>query len=136
METPPKPRNQVAVAGTDEKEVMAICRFIEEGEYRTTMCHSLAELEATLSEPCMAAILDLDSVQLDNRTIRALTHRHPATCFLCASRAHFHPDLQDAIGHHLFACLVKPVDPDELHYFLRCIRDSQRESRGPPLQEG
>jgi DNA-binding NtrC family response regulator len=125
----------VAVTGADEEDAMAICRFIEKGAYQTTMCHNLAELETALSEPCMAVILDLDSLSLDNRKIRALTHRHPATCFLCTSRASFHPDLQDAIGHHLFACLLKPVDPDELHYFLRCIRDSKKESRGPPSRE-
>jgi hypothetical protein len=84
----------------------------------------------------MAAILDIDSVPLENRTIRALTLSHTATCFLCASKKRLHPDLQDVISNHLFACLRKPVDPEELHYFLNCIRDSETESRGPPVRSG
>ena len=136
MEANPKPKNLVAVMGADAKDVAAICRIIEEGNYGTATRKDLDGLKSLLAAPCMAAILDLDSVPLDNRIIRALTLAYPATCFLCTSRERFHPDLKDAILHHLFACLHKPVDPDELHYFLRCIRDNETESRGPPDGEG
>lgn len=136
METPPQPKNLVAVMGTDAKDVAAICDIIEEGNYRTAICRDLDELKSLLADPCMAAILDLDSVPLDNRAIRSLTHSHPATCFLCTSRERYHPDLKDAIRHHLFACLHKPIDPDELNYFLRCIRNELTGSRGPPNVAG
>ena len=132
METPPQPKNLVAVMGTDAEDVAAICDIIEEGTYRTAICRDLDELKSLLADPCMAAILDIDSVPLDNRAIRSLTNSHPATCFLCTSRERFHPDLQNAIRDHLFACLHKPVDADELHYFLRCIRNELTGSRGPP----
>ena len=133
MEKRPKPPNNlVVILEMDAHDAASICRTIEEGDYRTAVCTTLQELKSTLAEPCLAAILDLDSVPLDNRTIRSLTHSHPATCFLCTSRERFHPDLQDAIRDHLFACLHKPVDPDELHYFLRCIRSELTGSRGPP----
>ncbi|MBR9984711.1 MAG: hypothetical protein KFF68_02260 [Desulfosarcina sp.] len=132
MQTPLQPKNLVAVMGADAQEAASICRIIREGDYRTATCSNLNDLTSILSDPCMAAFLDLDSVPLDNRTIRALALAHPATCFLCISGERFHPDLQEAIRHHLFACLHKPVDPDELHYFLRCIRDDATESRGPP----
>ena len=132
METTPEPKNIVAVMGADANDVAAICRIIEEGDYRTTTCRDLDGLTSLLANPCMAVILDLDNVSLDNRTIRSLTHSHPTTCFLCTSRERYHPDLKDAIRDHLFACLHKPIDPDELHYFLKCIRNELTGSRGPP----
>ena len=133
MEKSPKPRkNRVIIVSAGAHDVASICRIIEEDDYQTAVCSSLSELKSILCDACMAAILDLDNVPLDNRTIRALAFSHPATCFLCISGERFHPDLQEAIRNHLFACLHKPVDPDELHYFLRCIRDDPTESRGPP----
>ena len=123
----------VLILGADAQDSEAINRIIEKGPYRTETCPSLLELETILaSDPCLAVILDIDSVPLDNRTIRALTLDYPGTCFFCTSKNRFHPELKDAICYHLFACLHKPVDPDELHYFLKCILDEGTESRGPP----
>ena len=128
-------KNTVAILGADVQDSKAISRIIEKGTYLTKTCPGLRELETMLeSSPCQAVILDIDSVPLDNRTIRELTRSYPSTSFLCTSKEHFHPDLKDAISHHLFACLHKPVDPDELHYFLNCILDDETESRGPPKE--
>jgi DNA-binding NtrC family response regulator len=127
--------NTVLILGADAQDAEAICRIIENGPYRTAICSGLYELESRLtSDPGRTVILDIDSVPLDNRTIRELTQSYPSTCFLCISKKRFHPDLKDAISYHLFACLHKPVDPDELHYFLKCIRDNETESRGPPAR--
>jgi DNA-binding NtrC family response regulator len=127
-----QPRNIVVIMGTDAQDAASIRSIIEEDDYQTASCNSLNELKSILAEPCMAVIIDIDSVPLDNRTIRALTRSYPATCFLCTSKERFHPDLKDAISHYLFACLHKPVKPDELQYFLKCIHDNGTESRGPP----
>ena len=122
----------MAILGADAHDSKAICRIIEEGPYRTETCPGFRELETMLaSAPCRTVILDIDSVPLDNRTIRELTLSYPSTYFLCTSRERFHPNLKDAISHYLFACLHKPVDPDELNYFLKCIRENEIESRGP-----
>ena len=124
----------VVILGADAQEVEALCRIIEKGPYQTSTCAGLSALESMLaSDPYLAVILDIDSVPLDNRTIRTLTLSFPSTCFLGTSRDRFHPELKEAICYHLFACLTKPVDPDELHYFLKCIRDDETESRGPPV---
>jgi len=126
--------NTVAILGADAQDSKAICCIIEKGPYRTETCPGFRELETMLaSAPCRTVILDIDSVPLDNRTIRELTRSYPSTYFLCTSRECFHPNLKDAISHHLFACLHKPVDPDELNYFLKCISDNGTELRGPPV---
>jgi len=127
--------NTVVILGADTQDSEAICRIIEKGPYRTDTCPSIGKLETMLaSDPCRTVILDIDSVAIDNRTIRELTRSYPSTYFLCTSRERFHPDLKDAISHHLFACLHKPVDPDELNYFLKCIRDNGTGLRGPPVE--
>jgi DNA-binding NarL/FixJ family response regulator len=69
--------------------------------------------------------MDIDSVAVDNRVIRELAADYPATPFLCISRERVHPELQDAIRNHIYACLTKPVDMDEITYWLRCIREDQ-----------
>jgi hypothetical protein len=115
----------VCILGSDNKEAAEIRRIVlnHAYPYRTETYTTVPALKSGLAAvSCMAAILDLDSVPLDNRAIRNLTLAFPSVCFLCASRDRFHPELKDAICYHLFACLTKPIDPDELHYFLKCIR--------------
>jgi hypothetical protein len=34
--------------------------------------------------------------------------------------------LRDSIRDHIYACLTKPIDPDELVYWLKCIREDDR----------
>ena len=74
----------------------------------------------------MAVIIDLDSVAVDNRTIRSLALQFPKIPFLCLSKERFHPELKDSIRDHIYACLIKPIDPDELGYWLKCIREDDR----------
>ena len=119
-------QHTVCILGTDTPDTVEIRRIVQTptSTYRTARYPTLPDLQSGLStSACIAAIVDLDSVPLDNRTIRQLTTAFPSVQFLSASRDRSHPELQDAIAHHLFACLTKPIDPDELHYFLKCIRD-------------
>jgi DNA-binding NarL/FixJ family response regulator len=74
---------------------------------------------------CLAVILDVDSVMLSNRIIRMLKENFPALSIFCTSRRRFHPELQDALSHYISACLSKPVDPDELNFWLKSIRDDE-----------
>ncbi len=69
--------------------------------------------------------MDIDSIQIDNRMIRDLTIKYPDILFLCTSKDRFHPELKDAICYHIFACLNKPVDPDELFYLLKDIYENE-----------
>ena len=97
-------------------------------DYKTQTVGSLAELRHKLAEEkFMAVLMDIDSVTVDNRAIRELAADFPATPFLCLSRDRVHPGLKDAIRDHVYACLTKPVDMDEITYWLRCIREDDRE---------
>lgn len=126
----------VSILGTDNDENLALCRLVHNHTrcYRTAVYTRLSDLSAGLAAGgCMAVILDLDSVPLDNRTICRLTTSFPEARFFCASSARLHPDLKDAISRHLFACLTKPIDRDELHFFLKSVRDDYLEdgTHGP-----
>jgi DNA-binding NarL/FixJ family response regulator len=73
----------------------------------------------------VAVVLDIDSVPVDNRTIRKLALKYPGVRFLCTSKDRFHPELKDAICYHIYACLTKPVDPDELLYWIKSIYEEE-----------
>jgi DNA-binding NtrC family response regulator len=95
-------------------------------DYKAQRVGSLTELRHTLAkEKFMAVFMDIDSVAVDNRVIREFAANFPATPFLCISRERIHPELKDAIRSHIYACLTKPVDMDEIIYWLRCIREDQ-----------
>lgn len=85
---------------------------------------SLEEIKKKLEEETfMAVLMDIDSVVVDNRSIKEVVSEFPDTPFLCMSKGRFHPELKDAISQHIYACLSKPIDPEELFYWLKCIRD-------------
>ena len=114
----------------DEKEGRKLCAALEHKHYSTISTSSLADLEICLEkEACIAAILDIDTVPVDNRTVRELTVKNPGTYFFCLSEHRFHPELKDAICYHIYACLNKPVDPDELFYWLRSIHEEEANSK-------
>ena len=69
------------------------------------------------------SLSSVDQVKLAG--LRELAADFPATPFLCISRDRVHPELKDAIRNHIYACLTKPVDMDEITYWLRCIREDQ-----------
>ena len=73
----------------------------------------------------MAVIIDLDSVTVDNRTIKDLALQVPNIPFLFVSKESFHPELKDSIRDYVYACLTKPIDSEELNYWLKSIKEDK-----------
>ena len=122
MATDRIPAKKIAILGSDSDDAAALCRLIEKEAYRTEIYSSLPSLEDGLAlAPCLAVILDVDSVPLDNHAIRNLKASHPSVSLLMVSRERFHPELQESISHILYACLKKPADSDEIIYLLKSI---------------
>jgi two-component system, NtrC family, response regulator GlrR len=118
----------VFIVNADPAESADISLQLQAAGCVTQAAGSPAELRNQLSEKsCIAVIMDIDSVAVDNRTIRDLVSAFPTIPFLCISKERFHPELRDSIRNHIYACLTKPIDPDELTYWLRCIRADDRE---------
>jgi len=126
-------KKRIALLDADQKECRRLCNLLEKNHYPTIPMHSIQYLEANLKQSdCLAVILDVDTISVDNRSIRDLTIRFPGVYFFCLSERTFHPELHDAICYHIFACINKPVDPDELFYWLRSINENDSDSKDTP----
>jgi DNA-binding NtrC family response regulator len=113
---------RVILISKKSKELNQIDAVLSKNKYRSHRIEDIENLDTALADiSCTCVILDLDSISIDNRTIRELTIQYPHIYFLCMSKDRFHPELKDAICYHIFACLTKPLDYDELLYWLRCI---------------
>ena len=113
---------KVLVIDADVTSCQELVELLVVRQYSSTSIHILSDLEGHLENGSYpVVILDIDSVPVDNRVIRKLTIKYPGVNFLCISKDRFHPELKDAICYHIYACLTKPVDPDEIFYLLRSI---------------
>jgi len=116
----------ILVVNTDKKQGRELGELIEKEGYSVSALNSLQNLETCLEDnKFQAVIIDIDTVPIDNRTVRELTIKFPEVYFFCLSVQPFHPELKDAICYHIYACLNKPVDEDELFYFLRSIYENE-----------
>lgn len=105
-------------------ELLKIQQTLEENRYAVHVVEDIQSLNQALAEMSAdCVILDLDALEVDNPAIRKLTIQYPQIYFLCISKNRFHPELKDAICYHIYACLTKPLDYDELLYWLRCIEN-------------
>ena len=87
-------------------------------------CSSLKDLEQELKkDPKIAVILDLDTVPVNNQFLRGLRKMHPQLHLLGISELSYHPGLEEVIGSHLLACLVRPLDVEELGFWLKSISE-------------
>jgi DNA-binding NtrC family response regulator len=126
----------IMVVGAGLDEGRKLCAVLEHHRYSATLLRSLDELaSAVLKSPCRSVILDLDSLPLDNRFFRDLCKNTPGLCVIGISSMTFHPELEEAMRTHISACLSKPVDPDELIFWLKSICGADPRSRASPSNE-
>ena len=119
----------ILVLSADKKECNEFCDLLNEQHFRTVSILSLPDMITFIEDTeSMVVIIDLDSVPIDNRTIRKLTLKYPGIYFLCLSSDRFHPHLKEALCYHIYACINKPVDPDELLYWVRSIHKDESDS--------
>jgi DNA-binding NtrC family response regulator len=122
---------EVMVIDADQTQCREVCALLGQGDYRATPLYSLAGLEKHLArQQSGVVLLDLDTVPVDNHFFRDLKKRHRGLCILVASSLSYHPGLAEAMSSYIYASLAKPLDMEELGYWLRSIRENQRES--PP----
>jgi DNA-binding NtrC family response regulator len=116
----------ILVLDADERQRQDLRQFLMRNGWKSEGLETLGELNQRLADDdILAVIIDIDSVPLENRTFRDLAVQNPAIYFFCLSERRFHPELEDAIGSHLYACINKPVDPDELLFWMRSIEKDE-----------
>lgn len=112
----------VAILDADEKQCSELCLQLKERQFLAAPIHSLPDLKRHLqSSACKTVIIDIDTVHIDNYSVKTLTAENPGVCFFCMSKDRFHPDLKDIIGGYIYACINKPVDLEELFYWLEAV---------------
>ena len=116
----------VIVVDENKSESEELCNLLQQENYRAVSLNSLAELGKRIQETAFSVvILDLDNLPVDNQFIRQLKRQKENVYIMGLSSRPFHPELEEAVSKHLYACLVKPVDLDELLYWLRSIDSSE-----------
>ncbi|MCF8091584.1 MAG: hypothetical protein K9K21_06095 [Desulfotignum sp.] len=115
---------KIVLTNMEYDELQRMQQILAQNNYVSHVADHMDSLINALSgHSTICAILDLDTLDVTNQVIRKLTIQYPHVCFLCTSQDRFHPELKDAICYHIYACLTKPLDYDELLYWLRCIEN-------------
>ena len=116
----------VAVLATDKEQCQEISELLRASEYPTVALHSFEDLQEQIRGASVKVLLvDLDNVVVDNAFFRNIKKRQPGVFILAVSSASHHPDLQEAMRSHIYACLAKPLDPEELLYWLWSISEHE-----------
>ncbi|MGD9133588.1 MAG: hypothetical protein PVF78_08090 [Desulfobacterales bacterium] len=117
-------KKSILVIDADKKQCLELCELLVKGQFAATPLYSTKSLEKRIEETgCKAIFWDIDTVPTDNRLVRHLTLKFPGVYFFCISKHPFHPELKDAICYHIYACINRPIDTDELFYWLKSIDD-------------
>lgn len=128
-------QEKVLLVGKNLEDLAVMSVLLERLSYTPVVASTLeAATEMCASKPCRVVVLDFDSVVLDNKIIRNFKRRFPRVNVIISSEKKFHPELKEAITDHIYACVSKPVDPDELEYWLASIHRNETRSRDIPAR--
>jgi DNA-binding response OmpR family regulator len=112
----------ILVVGANPDEGRELCTVLEHQHYRVAAVDSLERLQEHLKKRDYRVILlDLDSFPVDSRYIRELLRNNTELEIIELSSRTFHPELKEAMSTQISASLNKPLDADELFYWLRSI---------------
>ena len=116
----------VAVLATDKDQCQEISELLRASDYPTVALHSFEDLHEQIRGALVKVLLvDLDNMVVDNAFFRNVKKRQPGVFILVFSSASHHPDLKEAMGSHIYACLAKPLDTEELLYWLWSISEHE-----------
>lgn len=112
----------IGVLDADDRGCRELCTMLEDLRIRAIPINSFRNLEEYIkSSACQVVILDLDSQPAENDLFRRLKKMRPSLCIMGLSNRPFHPELEEAMSSHIYACLSKPVDKEELSFWIRSL---------------
>ena len=115
---------RVAVVDADVQYCRELCALLEQANIPVAPLYSLEDLPEHLRrEQVGVLIVDLDTLPVDNNFFRNLKKQNPDLHILCLSSRTYHPGLQEAMGSHIYASLAKPLNSEELFYWLKAISE-------------
>jgi DNA-binding NtrC family response regulator len=114
-------KHEVAVLVSQKFQTQALLAILSQGPYSPCEIDSMGEVSQYMDGRDKGVlIIDLDSEPVTNAALRELKKKHPLI-IIALSAEHLHPKLEESLRHHIYACLRKPADPDELLYMLRSV---------------
>jgi len=117
-------RLKVAVADADKQNCRAICALLEQANIPVASMNTLKVLADYLKrEPVAVLLIDLDTLPVDNTFFRSLKKQYPNLHIFCLSSRPHHPGLEEAMGAHICASLAKPLNSEELFFWLKAISE-------------
>jgi DNA-binding NtrC family response regulator len=117
-------RLKVAVVDADEQNRRGICDLLKQAGVPVAPLSSLEDLPEHLRREQVAVlIVDLDTLPVNNNFFRSLKKQYPNLNILCLSSRTYHPGLEEAMGSHIYASLAKPINSEELFFWLKSISD-------------
>ena len=115
-------QSPIVMVSGDKRESLDLCTLLERHGYKVIRLPAPATLDTQVRESnCRVLLLDLDHIKVDNRFLREFSKRHLGLSIIALSSRTFHPELEEALSSHISACLLKPVDMDELLFWLRSL---------------
>lgn len=122
-------RKNILVVDSNKEECNDLCEALNRVKHQAIPLFSAINLEEKIKETaCLAVILDLNTLSIDNHVIRQLTIANPGVYFFGLSEKRLNPEFKESIRYHMYACLNKPVDPDELLYWIKSICEDESKS--------
>lgn len=118
-------KQEIAIVHPIEKHGRRLGEILARTHYRIKVFVNLEELQTYLhTGPCRAVIIDMDELPVDKQFFRNLKRLQPALIILTMSSRSFHPELEEAMSRHIYACMNKPVDQEEMIYLLKGINNA------------
>ncbi|MCL4502183.1 MAG: response regulator [Deltaproteobacteria bacterium] len=115
---------RVAVVDADVQYCRELCALLEEANVPVAPLYSLKDLPEHLRKEQVGVLMvDLDNLPVNNNFFRSLKKRYPNLHILCLSSRSHHPGLEEAMGAHICASLTKPLNSEELFYWLKAIAE-------------
>jgi DNA-binding response OmpR family regulator len=115
---------KAAVVDVDEQNCRELCALLEQANIPAAPWYSLEGLSDHLRREQVAVlIVDLDTLPVNNAFFRSIKKQYPNLHILCLSSRTYHPGLEEALGSHICASLAKPLNPEELFYWLKAISE-------------
>jgi len=123
-------KKEVLVLDPDEQQSRILCEVLTAFDYTAISMNSLAKIDRYIEEnDCRAFILNLDQVAVTNKVFRKLKTKRPLLNIIALSKRQIHPELEEAIREYISVCLARPVDSDELVYWLKTIFENDQTPR-------
>jgi DNA-binding NtrC family response regulator len=114
-------KHEVAVLVSHKSQNKAILSILGQGPYAPFALSSMADVSRYMQGRDKGVlVVDLDTEQVTNAALRELKRKHALT-IIALSGENLHPKLEESLRHHIYACLGKPADSDELLYMLKSV---------------